>query len=157
MMADEPGPQAPPAGPRAGARPPHGALVRPRPRRNSPALLWVLCLFAQAGCRRPVQAPGSVILANSFPGACAHPVSGTAVTASMDGGPVVAVADDARFQFANLAPGAHTLAVRAVFPRPGASGVERTLRLDVPAGGTDRVEIDCASDGSPSLSEPAAP
>jgi hypothetical protein len=95
---------------------------------------------------------GIITVNNTYGGTCPK---GTAqaggITASLDGGPVVSIADNSKFEFANVAQGKHTLSVRAVGARSGLGGGVWDCGISVAPGGDYSVLVTCGAKGTVSL------
>jgi len=98
---------------------------------------------------------GTIILDNSYPAHCSDD-SGKAgaFSASLDQGPLVLVADNFSFEFANIAQGSHTLKVQISGARAKDGAETLDCAVYVAAGASYTVRILCDKNGRPSLNCP---
>jgi hypothetical protein len=95
---------------------------------------------------------------NSYEGTCSVSVGKRrpgAITASLDGGPPVPLADKAKFEFANISRGVHTLSLASGGAPFEAGGRVWNCPISVVPGGAYTVLITCADDGAISSACPS--
>ncbi|HTB22297.1 MAG TPA: hypothetical protein VK914_06300 [bacterium] len=127
--------------------------------------LFAVCLLAAllGACGRKTGQPsgnapagsGIIIVDNSYAATCSdESARAGSFDASLDQGPPVTVADNSKFEFANIAPGSHSLRIQISGPRAkdGAETVECTVSVAAGVSYTER--ISCDKKGAPSLSCP---
>lgn len=109
------------------------------------ALTAAALLAVASGCGRGrPQATASVIVDNLYSSTCLRPARRHALLARMDQAPPVTVADGAKFQFANLAPGRHTLFLEAKGVSFTAGGPSLVRALDLAPGAGLGVRVTCS-------------
>lgn len=98
---------------------------------------------------------GCITIENRYPGVCILAQSKPeALSASLDGGPVVEVAGNAKFQFANVAAGDHTICIYIQGKTTPTAQTVWKRALRVSPGGSYGIEITCNPDGSARSSGP---
>jgi hypothetical protein len=150
-----------PAGPnQAVVRPPsmhQGGFVRLtlgiRP--LSAVLGTLVGLIGLAGCHKSGPTAGTIMVSNIYRGTCseAHGKA-TVIRANLDNGPAVVVADGAKFEFANIAMGTHTLGITSTGASMEQGDHPWLCQILVAGGVAYTVTITCGSNGTVSPSCP---
>jgi len=122
------------------------------------ALFNGACGSKKASSSATPSTAGIITVNNIYRGTCSENHGrASIIRASVDGGPIVTVADNSKFEFANVAQGSHTLSLHAQGARFDGGGDAWQCRIMASGGSSTTVLVSCGANGTISPALQAAP